>query len=60
MRAKGYRWALAWLAGNDDCSWLHEPDPSPSIAAGLVADIYGVDAARVERDLRAHIKREAK
>lgn len=57
MKAIGYRKALQWLADNDDCEWiLEEPNdneetPSLSVAASLVADIYGLSDARVHADL---------
>lgn len=49
MKRASYRDAIQWLAGNDDTSWLDEAD-GLSIAAGLVADLFGVDAERVRRD----------
>jgi hypothetical protein len=35
-----YDQALRWLIDNDDCSWLDDDEPSPSVTAILVADIY--------------------
>lgn len=48
----GYRASLDWLLDNDDTDWLHDDYGSPSVATSLVADIFGVDLDKTERDLR--------
>lgn len=53
----GYKAALQWLIDNDDCYYLDEEDSGLSVAASLVADIYGKSDEKVRADL---IKRRAK
>lgn len=50
MKRPGYREAIRWMAENDDTDWVHE-DCGPSVTAALVADMFGVDDARVRADL---------
>ena len=47
----GYRASLDWLLDNDDCEWLLDADPTESVSAALVADIFGVSTGKVTRDL---------
>ncbi len=55
-----YRTAIKWLCDNDDNDWLDSPIHGiPSVAACLVADLFGVSEDRVTRDLRAALAKEA-
>lgn len=45
-----YRKAIEWLAENDDNGWLSE-DCGPSVAAALVADLFG----KADRDVRGDL-----
>jgi hypothetical protein len=58
MKRPGYREAIEWLAGNDDCYWL-APDARGgiSVAAALVRDLFGVDEEKFKRDLRRTLKK---
>lgn len=57
MRAS-YPRAIAWLALNDDCSWLDDADGFLSVSAAMVEDLFGKTSAKVAADLRAYRKRE--
>lgn len=50
MKRPGYREAIRWMVENDDTEWVNE-DCGPSVTAALVADMFGVDDARVCADL---------
>ena len=59
-----YRRALRWIVENDDTEWL-EPDDRrpivPSVAAVLVADLFGHSDEKVIRDLQREMnKRRSK
>lgn len=60
MKPKGYRWAIMWMAENDDCSWVQDPSPIPSVVASLVADLYGVTTGQVTDALRRYYEAAAK
>jgi hypothetical protein len=63
VKRPGYREAIEWLCLNDDTSWIDESDdlgPGLSIPAALVADLFGVDGARVKRDVQRRYKQLAK
>lgn len=58
MIRASYKRAIQWLADNDDCEWLNDgPNASMSVSCALVADLFAVDDARVQRDLRAERSR---
>lgn len=57
MRRPGYREAIEWLAGNDDCYWLGDDEPMISVSAAMVRDLYGVDEARLHADLIRALRR---
>ncbi len=60
MRRPGYREALEWLAGNDDCYWLGDFDahgPIMSVAASMVRDLFDVTDDKLLKDLRAALAR---
>jgi hypothetical protein len=57
LRRPGYREAIDWIAANDDVYWLGDEDPTPCVTACLVCDLFGVDEARVVRDIRRALKR---
>lgn len=55
MRKPGYREAIAWLAGNDDCYWIGDHDghgPMLSVSASMVRDLYDVTDDRLIADLK--------
>lgn len=54
MRRPAYRDAIAWIALNDDCEWVKEIEPIPSVAAVLVADLFAAELERVVKDIRRH------
>lgn len=60
MKRASYREAIEWLAYNDDNEWLDDvDDPSPSVSAGLVRDLFDVDTDKLIKDLkRACAKRD--
>jgi hypothetical protein len=62
MKRASYREAITWLVNNDDCSHLDSDEfsPTPTVAASLVAEIFGVSDIRVEADLRKAIAARAK
>lgn len=57
MKRPGYREAIDWLAGNDDCYWLGDENPAISVAAALVRDLFDVTDDRLMADLRRALKR---
>lgn len=52
MKRASYREAIHWLAANDDCHWLSDPEGCFSVATALVADMFDVHTDRVTKDLR--------
>jgi len=59
MIRASYRHAIRWLRYNDDNEWLKPSEwaaQSPSVSACLVADLFGVEVEKVERDLRREIE----
>lgn len=59
-RRPGYREAIEWLAGNDDCHWLGDFDghgPMLSVSASMVRDLWGVTDDKLLGDLRRALKR---
>jgi enoyl reductase-like protein len=60
MKRPGYREAIDWLAGNDDCHWLGDYDahgPIISVPAALVRDLFDVTDERLLADIRRALKR---
>jgi hypothetical protein len=57
MRRPGYREAVLWLAQNDDCYWLGDSNPCPSVSTAMVSDLFGVEEARLIKDLRAALQK---
>lgn len=57
MKRPGYREAVEWIAGNDDCYWLGDADPIPSVATCLVRDLFDVEEAKLYNDIRRALKR---
>lgn len=52
MKRASYREAIEWLAYNDDNEWLDDEEPSPSVSAGLVRDLFDVDTEKLCADLK--------
>lgn len=50
-RAPGYKWAIEWLASNDDCYWLEDTNGCMSVTASLVVDMYDTEESKLRRDL---------
>lgn len=57
MKRPGYREAVDWLAGNDDCYWLADAEPIPSVATCMVRDLFNVPSDKLYADLRRALKR---
>lgn len=57
MRRPGYREAVDWLAGNDDCYWLADNEPIPSVATCMIRDLFGVEDDKIYADIRRSLKR---
>ncbi len=60
MKRPNYDEAIAWLANNDDNTWLQDEYGSISVTASLVADMFGVADTRVKRDLRIALEDKAR
>ena len=60
MKRASYREGIFWIAANDDTEWLHSEHGGASVAACLLADLFGVTTERVERDLRRELKKLAR
>jgi hypothetical protein len=60
MKRPDYREAIQWLAHNDDTEWVQSRgrDAWVSVAASLVADLFGVDGKRVRAAVRRELKKE--
>lgn len=57
MKRPGYREAVDWLAGNDDCYWLGEAELIPSVAACMIRDLFDVEETKLYADIRRALKR---
>lgn len=57
MKRPGYREALEWLAGNDDCYWLGDNEPIISVSAAMVRDLFDVADEKLLKDLRVALKK---
>jgi len=57
MKRPGYREALEWLAGNDDCYWLADETAFISVSAAMVRDLFDVTDEKLFADLLRVLKR---
>jgi hypothetical protein len=60
MKRPGYREAIDWLAGNDDCYYLGDYDAHGlmlSVAASLVRDLWDVTDERLVKDIKTTLRR---
>jgi hypothetical protein len=57
MRASFPR-AIAWLAHNDDCQWVYDPDWVAPVTAVLVADLFDKKVSHVRREIELFRHRE--
>lgn len=57
MKRPGYREAIRWMVLNDDTSWVDDERPIITVTAGMVADLFDVEQARVIKDLRRELVR---
>lgn len=58
MRRPGYREAIEWVAGNDDCNWLSgDAGESISVTAACIRDLYDVAQEKLVADLKRALKR---
>lgn len=58
MKRPGYREAVEWLACNDDCYCLFDKNnPSLTVAAALVRDIYDVPQEKLLADVKRMVAR---
>jgi hypothetical protein len=57
MKRPGYREAVEWLAGNDDCYWLADDEPIPSVSACLIRDLFDAEETKLYADIRRALKR---
>ncbi len=63
MMRPSYRAAIRWLAMNDDNEWVAlgqevEACMTPSVAACLAADLFGVDTERVRADIARSLAKD--
>lgn len=52
-----YKWAIRWLAANDDCYWVTDPNGCMSVTASFVSDLFDKDDKAVIADLTKELKR---
>ena len=61
MKRPCYAAAVEWIAANDDCEWVeHLADTgegSISVTGAMTCDLYGVDDARLRKDLHRELAR---
>lgn len=60
MRRPGYREAVEWLAGNDDCYYLVTSEHHEiimSVAASMIRDLYDISAEKLQSDVRKVLKK---
>jgi hypothetical protein len=55
-----YRAAIIWMVLNDDTEWADDAEPSLSVTAALVADLFGRTDAEVLASLRREIRRHGR
>ena len=51
MKRASYRFAVQWIADEDEPLNLDVQDVSHSVTVGLIADLFEVTTARVARDV---------
>ena len=54
----GYRFAVAWIATNDEPTFRHIDDMAEMLTTMLLADMTGKDPKIVARDIIAYRKKE--
>lgn len=60
MKRPGYREAIDWLAGNDDCHYIVATENCPaslSVAMSLVRDLWDVEEEKLIADILRALKR---
>jgi hypothetical protein len=60
MKRPGYREAVEWIAGNDDCHYIVATEHCPaflSVAMSLVRDLWDVTDERLTADILRALKR---
>jgi len=60
MKRPSYREAIRWIASNDDTEWVANNEPSISVTAALVADLFDVDDDKVTADLRRQLEKDGR
>lgn len=55
-----YRDAICWMVMNDDTEWIDDQDPSLSVTAALVADLFGRTDAEVLASLQREVRRHGR
>lgn len=63
MLRPSYRRAIEWVALNDDPEWIdnHEQfQTGPSVAAALIADLFGKTDDQVRADLKRLVRRRGR
>jgi hypothetical protein len=55
MKYPGYREAIRWLAYNDDNEWLKDDEPTVSVTAAMVCDLFAVEECKLIHDLHEAI-----
>lgn len=55
-----YADAIEWIAYNDDTEWILDEEPSLSVTACLVSDLWGKDKAQFIADLRRALAKRDK
>jgi hypothetical protein len=51
MKRASYRFAVEWIALNDDAVEMDSEEVAASISVALVADLFGVDPEKVAADV---------
>ncbi len=60
MKNPGYREAINWLAGNDDCHWLGDYDAHGSmisVTAAMVRDLWDVSDDKLIKDIKIVLRK---
>jgi len=60
MRRASYRYGVEWLAENDETSATDPDEIASFVTTLLLADLFGVEPARVARDVLRKRKQLAK
>lgn len=48
----GYKDTINWIIHNDDCHWVFDENPIPSITVMLTMDIFNKTPDKITRDIR--------